>query len=179
MTSIPRAVAETRAITMLGGTMWVLGGGRDTPNPSNQVDVYDPVTDTWTTAPSFVAARRNFPADVDPATGAIYLVGGYATTTPTDNMEIYAPGPCPTPIPTDTAVPTDTPEPTDTAMPTDTPMPTDTSVPPTDTPEPPTGVQVSTFNGDSGSTSGLWLLLLLALLPAAWLAYRKVTAATK
>ncbi|MET0231126.1 MAG: hypothetical protein ABW186_09370 [Rhodanobacteraceae bacterium] len=75
--TIPRATAETRAVTAPDGTIWVLGGGRIDPNPGNEVDVYDPVSDTWTTAPSFVNPRRNFAADIDPATGNIWAVGGY------------------------------------------------------------------------------------------------------
>ena len=59
------------------GTVWVLGGGRDAPNPSNEVDIYDPVADAWTLGPAFTAARRNFAADIDPATGNIWAVGGY------------------------------------------------------------------------------------------------------
>jgi Kelch motif protein len=78
-TPIPRATAETRAVTQTDGTVWVLGGGRDAPNPSNEVDVYDPTTDTWTLGPAFTAARRNFSSDIDPATGNIWAVGGYDT----------------------------------------------------------------------------------------------------
>ena len=40
--SIPRATAETRALNV-NGQMWVMGGGRTAPNPSNEVDIYDPV----------------------------------------------------------------------------------------------------------------------------------------
>ena len=92
---IPRATGETRAVTWLG-QMWVLGGGRVTPNPSNQVNIYDPGTNTWSLGPSFTTARRNFPADVDPGV-AIFTVGGYDTTglTPLSVMEIYHPAsPC-------------------------------------------------------------------------------------
>ena len=44
--NIPRATGETRALTFapLGGTdyeMWVMGGGRDAPNPSSEVDTYE------------------------------------------------------------------------------------------------------------------------------------------
>jgi N-acetylneuraminic acid mutarotase len=78
ITAIPRPTGETRAVTALDGTVWVLGGGRDAPNPSNEVDVYDPATDTWDTlGPAFVNARRNSAADIDPATGNIWVVGGY------------------------------------------------------------------------------------------------------
>ena len=79
LASVPRAVGETRAIAQRDGTLWVLGGGRSSPNPSNEVDVYHPGSNTWTTAPSLVYARRNFGADVDPATGNIFVAGGYDT----------------------------------------------------------------------------------------------------
>jgi N-acetylneuraminic acid mutarotase len=100
ITSIPRFTAETRALTV-DGTMWVLGGGRDAPNPSNEVNVYDPATNSWSLGPSFNLARRNFAADIDPASGEIYIAGGYAPTTATDSMEIYTPEvPCATATPT-------------------------------------------------------------------------------
>jgi hypothetical protein len=86
--SIPRATGETRAVSE-GGQIWVLGGGRTSPNPSNQVDAYSPGPNSWSLAPSFLTARRNIAADVDPATGNIYPVGGYAPAMATDNMEIF------------------------------------------------------------------------------------------
>lgn len=44
--NIPRATGETQALTFapLGNTdyeMWVMGGGRDAPNPSSEVDTYE------------------------------------------------------------------------------------------------------------------------------------------
>lgn len=75
--SIPRATGETRAVTQTDGSIWVLGGGRVDPNPSSEVDVYTPATDTWTVGPAFSAVRRNFAADIDPATGTIWATGGY------------------------------------------------------------------------------------------------------
>ncbi|MEO8286250.1 MAG: S-layer homology domain-containing protein [Chloroflexota bacterium] len=89
ITNIPRATAETRAVAY-GGKMWVLGGGRDAPNPSTEVDIYDPATNSWSTGPSFTLARRNFPADTDGT--KIYMAGGYAPTAPDPSMEIYSPG---------------------------------------------------------------------------------------
>jgi hypothetical protein len=75
---IPRVTAETRAVTQPSdGSIWVLGGGRTTPNPSAQVDVYRPGLDSWITAPALLTARRNFAADFDPATGRVWTVGGY------------------------------------------------------------------------------------------------------
>ena len=58
-------------------TVWVLGGGRTAPNPSAQVDVYNPTTNTFTTAPSMLAARRNFPADMNLAGEEMWVSGGY------------------------------------------------------------------------------------------------------
>jgi len=86
--AIPRATGETRAVNK-GGDVWVLGGGRTAPNPSNQVDAYNPGSASWGLAPAFVTPRRNIAADVDPATGNVYMVGGYTPTTPTNNMEIF------------------------------------------------------------------------------------------
>src|SRR6266446_3410041 len=51
--SIPRATGETRALNVYGD-VWVMGGGRDAPNPNNEVDIYDPRCDTWTTGAPFV-----------------------------------------------------------------------------------------------------------------------------
>jgi hypothetical protein len=85
---IPRVTGETVAVNQ-GGRAWVLGGGRIAPNPSNQVDAYDPSALTWGLAPAMITARRNFAADVDPATGNVYVAGGYAPATPTNLMEIF------------------------------------------------------------------------------------------
>ncbi len=53
-----------------------MGGGRVTPNPSTEVDVYDPVSNTWSLGMPFTNARRNFPTDTD-GTNNIWLAGGY------------------------------------------------------------------------------------------------------
>ena len=58
----------------------MLGGGRVAPNPSTQVNVYNPATDTWSTAPPMTTARRNFAADIDPQAARIFAAGGYDTT---------------------------------------------------------------------------------------------------
>jgi hypothetical protein len=127
--SIPRATGETRALNMCG-QMWVMGGGRIAPNPSNEVDVYDPLSNTWSLGPPFAAARRNFPTDTD-ATQFIWLAGGYDSTgVPIASMEIFCSGaPCGTPTPTPTVTPTVSATPTATATATATPTPTPTPTP--------------------------------------------------
>ena len=77
---IPRATGETRALNF-NGKMLVMGGGRTAPNPSNEVDIYDPATNAWTVntpIPAFVTARRNFPTDTN-GTNSIWLAGGYGS----------------------------------------------------------------------------------------------------
>ena len=120
--SIPRATAETRALNV-NGQMWVMGGGRTAPNPSNEVDIYNPGTNTWSIGTPFVTARRNFPTDTDGC--RIWLAGGYAPTTPTDSMEIFCCGggasrhqqPTATPTASPSCTPGGTPGPWSTASP--------------------------------------------------------------
>ena len=78
ITNIPRPTGETRALNV-NNKMWVMGGGRTAPNPSNEVDIYDPVAGTWSIGTPFATARRNFPTDTDGC--RIWLAGGYAPTT--------------------------------------------------------------------------------------------------
>jgi subtilisin family serine protease len=133
ITNIPRPTGETRALTF-NGKMLVMGGGRTAPNPSNEVDAYDPGTNTWTVnspVPAFATARRNFPVDTD-GISHIWLAGGYAPTAPTDSMEIFcaaqgSPTPTPTASPTATVTPTATPTATATATHTPTATPTATA----------------------------------------------------
>ena len=138
--AIPRATGETRGLNF-NGQMYVMGGGRVAPNPSNEVDIYDPGTNTWTIGDPFSNARRNFPTDTD-GTTRIWLSGGYDIdgVTPLASMEIFcaaAATPTPTPSPTATptvapsATPTVTPSVTPSATPTGTPIVTPTATPST------------------------------------------------
>ncbi len=127
--NIPRATGETRALTFapLGDTdyeMWVMGGGRDAPNPSSEVDTYEMFFHRgWSTFGSFLTPRRNFATD-GTLSCFIYLAGGYASdgVTPLSSMEIFC-FPAPTPTVTATATPTLSP----------TGSPTSTHTPPTPT----------------------------------------------
>ncbi len=145
ITSIPRATGETRALNF-NGLMLVMGGGRTAPNPSNEVDAYDPVSNTWTVnspVPAFTTARRNFPTNTD-GTTRVWLAGGYASDNVTllSSMEKFcnaAGTPTPTPTPTATATATPTATPTATHTPTATPTATATATPtgtPSVTPRP-------------------------------------------
>jgi len=130
--AIPRATGETRGLNF-NGQMYVMGGGRVAPNPSNEVDIYDPGTNSWTTGDPFNNARRNFPTDTD-GTTRIVLSGGYDIdgVTPLMSTEIFcAAAPTPTPTPTPT-----TPTPTPSGTPTVTPTTTPTATPGTPTPTP-------------------------------------------
>jgi hypothetical protein len=152
--NIPRATGETRALLWLTPiqptltAMFVMGGGRTPPNPSNEIDAYYPHTNSWSVEfDHFVTARRNFATDSDggcgvkEGTGHIWLAGGYASDgTPLSSMEIFC-FPCATPTPTPTATatatPTFTPTPTATLPPSPTPTPTASpTARPTPTPRP-------------------------------------------
>src|SRR4029077_8833218 len=123
ITAIPRATGETRGLTF-NGKMYVMGGGRVAPNPSNEVDIYDPGTNTWSIGIPFVNPRRNFPTDTN-GTDHIWLAGGYEPATPAADMEIFfCPQATPTPTPTPSVTPTPPPSPTPRQTPTPRPRPT-------------------------------------------------------
>ena len=107
--AIPRATGETRGLNF-NGNMYVMGGGRVAPNPSTEVDVYNPGTNSWTTALPFTTARRNFPTDTN-GTDHIWLSGGYDTSgvTPLSSMEIFSCSGGASPTPTATGTPSATP----------------------------------------------------------------------
>ena len=104
--SIPRATGETRALNF-NGQMLVMGGGRTAPNPSNEVDIYDPGTNTWSIGTPFRITLRG--ATSPPTPMAQPAFGWQAATiadglTPLASMEIFcAAGGTPTPTPTATA----------------------------------------------------------------------------
>ena len=87
--------------------MYVMGGGRVAPNPSTEVDIYNPGSNTWSVGLPFTNARRNFPTDTN-GTDHIWLSGGYEPATPAADMEIFA-GACPSPTPTATGSPSPSP----------------------------------------------------------------------
>jgi hypothetical protein len=95
-----------------------MGGGRQPPNPSSEVDVYDPATNTWSLSPAFTTARRNFPTDTD-GTNRIWLSGGYDSGgfNTLATMEIFCLAATPTPTPTPAARHTPAPRPRPTPAP--------------------------------------------------------------
>ena len=107
---IPRATSNTRALNFCG-QMYVLGGAFNAI--SNEVDIYDPVSNTWSVGQPFVIAGRNVAADTD-GTNNIWLAGGYDSgVAPTASMEIFncPVSPCGAPSPTPTPTPSATPRP--------------------------------------------------------------------
>ena len=133
--SIPRATSNTRGVNFCN-QLWVLGG--QFPTPSNEVDIYDPVSNTWSVGTPMPDARRNSAMDTN-GTDHIWFAGGYDTSGAiVASMFIFncPVSPCvsPSPTPTATATATATATPTATTPP---PSPTPTvTVPPRTTPTP-------------------------------------------
>jgi hypothetical protein len=131
---IPRATSNTRGLNLCG-QMYVLGGAFN--SISNEVDIYDPVSNSWSVGQPFATARRNSAADTD-GTNNIFMAGGYdgnvaiIASTEIFNCPVSPCGvPSPTPTPTP-SVPPPTPTPSIPPSPTPTPSPT----PPRETPTP-------------------------------------------
>ena len=70
---IPDATSNTRAVNFCN-LMYVLGGNFNAP--TNEVQIFDPVSGTWSVGPPFAIAGRNFAADTD-GTNNIWKAGGY------------------------------------------------------------------------------------------------------
>jgi Kelch motif len=85
--NLPRTTGETRAVTV-ANEMWVLGGGRTAPNPSAEVNIYNPETGKWRVAAPLSTGQRNFAAASDGV--RVFMAGGYnSTTTPLKTAQIY------------------------------------------------------------------------------------------
>jgi len=85
--NIPRAAGETHAVSV-GNEMWVLGGGRIAPNPSSEVNIYNPSTGEWRVGLPLSNGQRNFAVASDGA--RVFVAGGYdSSTTPTNKARTY------------------------------------------------------------------------------------------
>ena len=71
--TITDATSNTRAVNFCG-LMYVLGGNFNAP--TNEVQIYDPVSNTWSVGTPFAIPGRNFAADTD-GTNNIWKAGGY------------------------------------------------------------------------------------------------------
>jgi len=70
---IPRPSSDVRGITFCD-KMYVMGGG-GFPDFFNEVDIYDPVSNTWSIGTPFTTPRRNAAVDTD-GTNNIWVAGG-------------------------------------------------------------------------------------------------------
>ena len=82
-------------IYVLGGIAWNGGtdvNGNPTGNPSNEVDTYNPTTNSWTVLANLPTAR-NAPAAAVGLDGRIYAIGGYSALplTATTEVDVYTP----------------------------------------------------------------------------------------
>jgi len=94
-TDMPKA-RSAHSASVVDGKMYIIGGGEPPLHPLGDyaiVDVYDPTTDTWTTAADLPTVRGNHTAAV--VDGKIYAIGGDTgpgAATPLSIVEEYDPG---------------------------------------------------------------------------------------
>jgi len=94
-TDMPKA-RSAHSASVVDGKMYIIGGGEPPLHPLGDyaiVDVYDPATDTWTTAADLPTVRGNHTAAV--VDGKIYAIGGDTgpgAATPLSIVEEYDPG---------------------------------------------------------------------------------------
>lgn len=73
---MPRPLSD-RAAATIGGKIYLFGGCETQLSIVNSVDVYDPVTDTWSTEPTDMPTARAAMYSVDSKGNAIYVIGGW------------------------------------------------------------------------------------------------------
>lgn len=92
----PRSALGTRTLLPSGKVLVAGGGSRGsdlgiyTITPSDRVDMYDPVANTWSVASSLAAARYDQTATLLPS-GKVLVVGGRGGAAPIANTELYDP----------------------------------------------------------------------------------------
>jgi N-acetylneuraminic acid mutarotase len=127
--SIPRPSSDVRGLNFCD-QFYVVGGG-GFPDYFNEVDIYDPVSNTWSIGTPFMTARRNAAVDTD-GSNNIWVAGGLdANLGSLASTEIFncPVSPCSTPTPTPTPTASPSPTPMATARPTPTPRPRPTPAP--------------------------------------------------
>lgn len=78
---MPFALSD-RAAAVVGGKIYVFGGCHSYFTLVADVDVYDPVTDTWSDAPADLSAPRSTFYTVAAKGGKIFAIGGWDGVTP-------------------------------------------------------------------------------------------------
>ena len=79
-----------RAAAVVGGKIYVFGGCSSPFTIVNNVDVYDPVTDSWSATPADMPTARAAMYSVDRKGDTIYVIGGWdGFSTGNQNNEAY------------------------------------------------------------------------------------------
>jgi hypothetical protein len=88
---MPVARLGLAAAPLADGRIYVFGGSPDDVMLVPDVDAYDPVADTWSTAPPLAKPRARAAGTVG-GDGALYVIGGIASGSPLASVERCAPG---------------------------------------------------------------------------------------
>lgn len=85
---LPAARAVLSAATAPDGSIYVMGGENASFVATDEVDIYHPASDTWTTGPSLPAPRDS--AGAATVGHTIYLIGGFVGTDQTSTNTVLA-----------------------------------------------------------------------------------------
>jgi N-acetylneuraminic acid mutarotase len=88
MAPLPRPRSDLAAVA-LGGKIYVFGGCRGGSSFSNEVDIYDVATNTWTTGSPMPTPRAAF-YRVGIVNDNVYVIGGWNGGGPLPNNEVYS-----------------------------------------------------------------------------------------
>jgi N-acetylneuraminic acid mutarotase len=76
------------AVAAVGGKIYVVGGFEGDGSTSDAVEVYDPVTDTWTQAPPLPEPRHHAAA-IGLVDRFLYVIGGFGTNFSDPKSSVY------------------------------------------------------------------------------------------
>jgi N-acetylneuraminic acid mutarotase len=96
LSPMPKAAAQHTSAAVFGGKLYVIGGdvyyngsGLPPSSPIDNVQIYDPSTDKWSSGKPMPTARSG--AGVETLNGVVFTVSGQTATSVVPLVEVYDP----------------------------------------------------------------------------------------